>query len=55
MTERSITKGHHHVSFPPLSDEPIDSSPVPLAPLDMVLRFSEGRHLAVPRIAQRVC
>src|SRR5712692_8460584 len=47
MTEPSITKGHHHVPFPALPDTPIDSSPVPLAPLDMILRFSEGRHFAV--------
>ena len=47
MTEPSITKGHRHVSFPTLPDEPMDSPPVPLAPLDMILRFSEGRHFAI--------
>ena len=47
MTEPLITKGHRHVSFPTLPDEPMDSLPVPLAPLDMILRFSEGRHFAI--------
>src|SRR6266496_1299186 len=47
MSEPSITKGHRHVSFPALPDTPVASSPVPLAPLDMILRFSEGRHFAV--------
>lgn len=54
MTERSITKGHRHVPFPPLPDEPIDAPPVPLAPLDMVLQFSEGRHFAV-HLAKEPC
>lgn len=47
MTNPSMTKGHRHVSFPSLPDEPVDALPVTLAPLDMTLRFSEGRHFAV--------
>lgn len=47
MPELSITKGHHHVSFPALSNAPDDPSPIPLAPLDMILRFPEERHYAV--------
>ena len=40
MAEPSITKGHHHVSFPAFPEVPVDPSPTPLTPLDMVLRFS---------------
>ncbi len=47
MSEVSITKGHRHVSFPQLPDAPVDPSPDPLAPLDMVLQFSEGRQFSV--------
>src|SRR5437762_3013053 len=47
MSETSITKGYPHVSFPPLPATPVDPSPIPLAPLDMILRFSEGRQYAV--------
>ncbi len=54
MAEQSITKGHRHVSFPTLPDAPVDPSPVPLAPLDMILRFSEGRHFSV-HLAQEPC
>ncbi len=54
MTELSITKGHHHVSFPSLPDAPVDPSPIPLAPLDMILRFSEGRQFSV-HLAKEPC
>jgi hypothetical protein len=54
MSEVSITKGHHHVSFPRLPDVPVDSSPDPLAPLDMILRFSEGRQFSV-HLAKEPC
>src|SRR5260370_17575 len=47
MSEQPITKGHRHVSFPAVPDRPMDQVPVPLAPLDMILRFSEGRQYPV--------
>ena len=54
MSEQSITKGHRHVSFPDLPDVSVDPSPVPLAPLDMILRFSEGRQFPV-HLAKEPC
>jgi hypothetical protein len=54
MSDLSITKGRRHVSFPSLPDAPVDSSPVPLAPLDMILRFSEGRQFSV-HLAKEPC
>jgi hypothetical protein len=54
MAELSITKGHPHVSFPPQSNAPTTSSPVSLAPLDMILRFSEGRQFSV-HLAKEPC
>jgi hypothetical protein len=54
MAEPSITKGHPHVSFPSQPNASADSSLVPLAPLDMVLRFSEGRQFAV-HLAKEPC
>src|SRR6266566_1921030 len=54
MSEPSITKGHPHVSFASQSLAPADPSPVPLAPPDMILRFSEGRQLSV-HLAKEPC
>jgi hypothetical protein len=54
MLEQSITKGHHHVSFPSVPGVPDNPSPVPLAPLDMILQFSEGRHYSV-HLANEPC
>jgi hypothetical protein len=54
MSEQSITKGHRHVSFPSQPTAPDDPFPTPLAPLDMILRFSEGRHFAV-HLAKEPC
>jgi len=54
MSEPSITKGRHHVSFSSLPDAPVDLPPAPLVPLDMVLRFSEGRHFPV-HLAKEPC
>src|SRR6266571_9072845 len=54
MSEPSITKGHPHVSFASQSLAPADPSPVPLAPPDMILRFSEGRQFPV-HLAKEPC
>ena len=40
--------------FPSLPDVPDDPAPVPLAPLDMILRFSDGRHFSV-HLAKEPC
>src|SRR5947209_3541917 len=54
MPEPSITKGHRHVPFSSLPEAPVDPPPMPLAPLNMILRFSEGRHFAV-HLAKEPC
>src|SRR6266568_9666386 len=54
MSEQSITKGHRHVSFPDQPFVPVDPFPTPLAPLDMILRFSEGRQFPV-HLAKEPC
>ena len=55
MSDSSITKGQRHVSFPAqpeISGDPLP--PDPLAPLDMILRFSEGRQFHV-HLAKEPC
>ena len=47
MSDPSITKGQHHVSFPAQPDVSGDPVPDRLVPLDMILRFSEGRQFRV--------
>jgi hypothetical protein len=47
MSDPSITKGHRHVSFPAQPDVSGDPAPDRLVPLDMILRFSEGRQFRV--------
>ncbi len=47
MSDPSITKGQRHVSFPAQPDVSGERAPDRLVPLDMTLRFSEGRQCRV--------